>query len=189
MMIVVANLRLEGFFPWIAQWFVRRAHAPETLLAVVVASNAGSAATITGNPQNRMIGGFSGIPDGSIAAALAPAALFGVVVTYGVLRRVHREEFAPGGGVRRDRLAFARPVRRGVPTGPGEAAGAEFRLAAAVQPRSNVPAVLLCKPFIERLPEAREAHRITFGEYARVGVPVSLLTVAGGTVWLLWLRP
>jgi Na+/H+ antiporter NhaD/arsenite permease-like protein len=54
---------------------------------------------------------------------------------------------------------------------------------------SNVPAVLLCKPFIERLPEAREAHRITFGEYARVGVPVSLLTVAGGTVWLLWLRP
>lgn len=110
MMIVVANLRLAGFFPWIAQWFVRRAHAPETLLAVVVASNAGSAATITGNPQNVMIGSFSGIPDGIFAAALAPVALFGVVVTYGVLRRVHREEFASGGGVRRDRLAVARPV-------------------------------------------------------------------------------
>jgi len=32
------------------------------LLAVTTASNIGSAATITGNPENMMIGGFSGIP-------------------------------------------------------------------------------------------------------------------------------
>ncbi len=341
MMIVVANLRLAGFFPWVAQWFVRRAHAPETLLAMVVAvtgvlsalfvndticlvmtplvlaitrqlgrrplpyllavamaSNAGSAATITGNPQNMMIGGFSGIPYGIFAAALAPVALFGMVVTYGVLRWVHREEFAGGGrveipetAVAVDRwllgkslvaaLAMFGAFFAGAPVAVAAmAAGAALLLTRRVHPAavyaeidwpllvlfaglfavlagvektgfdealfagasrlglerlpvlsfvslllsnlvSNVPAVLLCKPFIERLPEAREAwlvlsmsatlagnltlagslanlivaekareaHRITFGEYARVGVPVSLLTVAGGTVWLLWLRP
>ena len=32
------------------------------LLAVAMASNVGSTATITGNPQNIMIGSFSGIP-------------------------------------------------------------------------------------------------------------------------------
>ena len=32
------------------------------LLAVAMASNIGSVATITGNPQNMMIGSFSGIP-------------------------------------------------------------------------------------------------------------------------------
>ena len=38
------------------------------LLAVAMASNVGSVATITGNPQNIMIGSFSRIPYGAFAA-------------------------------------------------------------------------------------------------------------------------
>ena len=45
-----------------------------------MASNIGSAATITGNPQNIMIGSFSHIPYGDFAAALAPVAAAGLVV-------------------------------------------------------------------------------------------------------------
>jgi Na+/H+ antiporter NhaD/arsenite permease-like protein len=37
------------------------------LLAVAMASNVGSAATITGNPQNILIGSFSGISYGTSA--------------------------------------------------------------------------------------------------------------------------
>lgn len=45
------------------------------LLAVAMASNAGSVATVTGNPQNMMIGSMSGIPYSAFARALTPAAL------------------------------------------------------------------------------------------------------------------
>ncbi|MCX6608626.1 MAG: SLC13 family permease, partial [Acidobacteria bacterium] len=64
------------------------------LLAVATASNIGSAATITGNPQNMMIGGFSGVPFALFFAKLAPVALFGVVVAIVLSRWFHREEFA-----------------------------------------------------------------------------------------------
>ena len=50
------------------------------LLAVAMASNVGSTATITGNPQNIMIGSFSQIPYAQFAAALAPVALVGLVL-------------------------------------------------------------------------------------------------------------
>ena len=42
------------------------------LLAVALASNVGSVATITGNPQNIMIGSRSGISCPAFAATLAP---------------------------------------------------------------------------------------------------------------------
>src|SRR5205807_3503315 len=48
------------------------------LLAVAMASNIGSTATITGNPQNMMIGSISKIPYAHFTASLAPAALVGV---------------------------------------------------------------------------------------------------------------
>jgi len=38
------------------------------LLAIPLASNVGSVATITGNPQNMIIGGLSHIPYGTFAA-------------------------------------------------------------------------------------------------------------------------
>ena len=46
-----------------------------------MASNVGSTATITGNPQNMIIGSLSQIPYGSFAAALSPIAAVGLVLT------------------------------------------------------------------------------------------------------------
>ena len=51
------------------------------LLAIAMASNVGSTATITGNPQNMIIGGLSQIPYADFAAALAPVAGIGLVLT------------------------------------------------------------------------------------------------------------
>jgi Na+/H+ antiporter NhaD/arsenite permease-like protein len=64
------------------------------LLAVAMASNIGSTATITGNPQNIMIGSFSHIPYTKFILALGPIALVGLVVTVAFVALLHREEFA-----------------------------------------------------------------------------------------------
>lgn len=341
MMIVVANLRIAGFFPFVARWCVSRAHAPQTLLASVVlvtavlsamfvndticivmtplvlaitqslgrrplpyllavamASNVGSAATITGNPQNMMIGGFSGIPYATFFFKLAPVALFGTLVTFLLLRWLHREDFAdrehveiPDVPVAVDRLLLAKSLTAallmfgalflGAPIAVcAMVAGAALLITRRVHPEevyaqidwpllvlfcglfvvlagvektsldeelfafaatfhleklpvlsfvslllsnlvSNVPSVMLFKPVIQRLPNAEEAwlalsmsatlagnltlsgsmanlivaerardsHRITFWEYTRAGLPLTLITVAAGTGWLLWLRP
>jgi Na+/H+ antiporter NhaD/arsenite permease-like protein len=63
------------------------------LLAVAMASNIGSVATITGNPQNMMIGSFSHIPYRSFAAALAPVAAVGLMLTVAVIALLYRAEF------------------------------------------------------------------------------------------------
>src|SRR5881296_3963805 len=63
------------------------------LLAVATASNIGSVATITGNPQNMLIGSFSGIPYRSFAAALSPVAAVGLVATIAVISLIYRREF------------------------------------------------------------------------------------------------
>jgi Na+/H+ antiporter NhaD/arsenite permease-like protein len=139
MMIVVANLRLSGFFTQESGWVMRRAHYPLALLAAVtavagvfaaflvndaiclvlaplvleltlslrrnpvpyllavaMASNTGSTATITGNPQNMMIGSFSQIPYAQFTASLAPVALVGLVLTFVLIALFHRGEFAGG---------------------------------------------------------------------------------------------
>ena len=136
MMIVVANLRLSGFFRLVAAVVVRHAHGPRMLLAgivavsgffsaffvndtmclvltplvlevtlslrrnpvpyllaVAMASNAGSTATITGNPQNMMIGQLSGIPYRDFAQALSPIAAVSLVFTYFIILFIHRREF------------------------------------------------------------------------------------------------
>ena len=142
-MIVVANLRLSGFFALATAWAARRAHRPLTLLAsvtavagifsaflvndaiclvlaplvleltmaqrrnpvpyllaVAMASNIGSTATITGNSQNMIIGSLSGIPYAQFTASLAPPALIGLTLTCGLIAWLHRDEFA--GGARLD---------------------------------------------------------------------------------------
>jgi Na+/H+ antiporter NhaD/arsenite permease-like protein len=142
MMIVVASLRLSGFFAIATAWVMQRAGKPlillcavtatsgifsaflvndaiclvlaplvleltlrmgrkpvPYLLAVAMASNVGSTATITGNPQNIMIGSFSQIPYTTFALALGPVALVGLVITVGLVALLHREEFAGGGQV------------------------------------------------------------------------------------------
>ncbi|CAH2604287.1 Anion transporter [Rhodovastum atsumiense] len=140
MMLVVANLRLAGFFRLITAWAVRRAHHPLLLLGAIIlvagvlsaflvndtvclvmaplvvevvlhlrrnpvpyviaiplASNAGSVATITGNPQNMIVGSLSQIPYLHFAAALAPVAVAGLVLTLVLVALVWWREFLRGG--------------------------------------------------------------------------------------------
>jgi len=140
MMIVVANLRLSGFFAVATDWVLARATGPYVLLAAIVAisglfsaflvndaiclvltplvlqmalatgrnpvpyllavamaSNVGSTATITGNPQNIMIGSLSQIPYGRFALTLGPVALTGLVLTAALIALVHRRDFAEDG--------------------------------------------------------------------------------------------
>jgi Na+/H+ antiporter NhaD/arsenite permease-like protein len=149
-MIVVANLRLSGFFSLAAAWLMRRARRPFTLLAAVVAisgicsaflvndaiclifsplvleltislgrnptpyllavamaSNVGSTATITGNPQNILIGTFSQLPYVKFALTLAPIAAAGLVVTILLIAVIYRQEF-----VSTDRLPASPPHAR-----------------------------------------------------------------------------
>lgn len=123
MMIIVANLRLSGFFSLATEFVARYAARPiwllvgmvavsgllsaflvndtvclmltpliieitrrlglkplPYLLAVAMASNIGSTATITGNPQNMMIGSFSHIAYGDFTLALAPVAALGLLI-------------------------------------------------------------------------------------------------------------
>lgn len=64
------------------------------LIATATASNCGSVATITGNPQNMVIGALSGISYPAFSAALAPVALFGLVAVIVIIRIVYRAEFS-----------------------------------------------------------------------------------------------
>jgi len=136
MMIVVANLRLSGFFTLVSAGVVRHTHRPLALLcaicvvsgafsaffvndtmclvltplvlevttrlrrnpvpyllAVAMSANIGSVATITGNPQNMMIGSFSGIPYRAFAAALAPVAAVCLAVVAILIVAIYGREF------------------------------------------------------------------------------------------------
>jgi Na+/H+ antiporter NhaD/arsenite permease-like protein len=126
MMLIVGNLRVVGFFDWIAERLIERLRPHHLLptvifssgllsaflvndvvclvmtpfvirlarrlelapapyaIAVATASNIGSVATITGNPQNMLIGSLSGISYVKFAAALAPLAIAGLFVNWGL---------------------------------------------------------------------------------------------------------
>jgi Na+/H+ antiporter NhaD/arsenite permease-like protein len=55
------------------------------LLALAMGANAGSVATVVGNPQNMMIATLGGIPYARFAAALTPVALGSLAITSAVL--------------------------------------------------------------------------------------------------------
>lgn len=268
------------------------------LLAVATAANIGSVATITGNPQNMIIGVASGMPFLAFTAYLAPVALLGMGVIFGVLLLLYREEFAPGPfplaaqgepegegevqwpllrkgmaatGLMLVAFVAGMPVplaaltaaalllitRRVHPeevfhevdwallvffsglfivTGALESLGVSAALFAAVQPVaaggiapltgvsvvlsnliSNVPAVLLFRPFVPSLPNPeqtwlvlamattlagnltllgsvanlivaesarRQGVHLSFGVYLRAGLPVTLLSLLIGALWL-----
>ena len=61
------------------------------LLAVATASNIGSVATITGNPQNMLIGSSSGIPYRDFLLHLGPVALVGLLLDWSVLHWVYKD--------------------------------------------------------------------------------------------------
>ena len=342
MMIVVANLRLSGFFAVANSWVMAHANRPLVLLgavvatsgffsaflvndaiclvltplvleltvalgrrpvpyllAVAMASNVGSTATITGNPQNIMIGSFSHIPYTKFAFALGPVALVGLIVTVALIAIFHRTEFAgtarleapPQSKVNSNRVLMIRallatlimialffagvvPAKAAIIIGAPAATLARRmkswrvyrgdRLVAAADVRrsdfiivagaqhallspdiidavgrlhldqvpllttvtavlsnlvSNVPAVLMLKPFVDALKDhdtawlviamastlagnftvlgsvanlivvqraAASGVAISFWDYFRVGAPLTIITLAIGTLWL-WL--
>ena len=63
------------------------------LVGLVTAANIGSVATITGNPQNMLVGLSSGIGFVDFTLALAPIAVVGLAVAWAVLVVVYRGEF------------------------------------------------------------------------------------------------
>ncbi|MGE5247962.1 MAG: anion transporter [Verrucomicrobiota bacterium] len=155
MMIVVANLRVSGFFGLVSAWAVEHTRHPLALLtaivlvsgffsaffvndtmclvltplvldiverlrrnpvpyllAIAMASNIGSAATITGNPQNMMIGSFSQIPYRTFAAAIAPISAVGLLLTIALIAVAYRREFfgVPRIAVERSRVVVHRAL-------------------------------------------------------------------------------
>lgn len=265
------------------------------LIALATATNIGSVATITGNPQNMIIGIASQISFVNFTLYLAPVALAGFVVILLVMRLiyprvitrtlfVHRAmldakteprllrkcliatglmmmaflvgmpppEAALGGAAlilisrRIDPEAVFREVDWSllvffaglfVVTGALETLGVSAQLFAILQPVaeqgvlaltvvsavlsnliSNVPAVLLFRPFVPQFPNptqawltlamattlagnltllgsvanlivaetaARRGVNLTFGEYLKAGVPITLLSLACGVIWLI----
>ena len=63
------------------------------LLALATSSNIGSSATITGNPQNILIGSLSHVSYGRFVATLAPVAIVALAVNVAVIRWVFRADF------------------------------------------------------------------------------------------------
>lgn len=66
------------------------------LIALATAANIGSTATLTGNPQNMIIGIASGISYTDFAANLAPVALLGLAGVWVVLVLAYPREFRSG---------------------------------------------------------------------------------------------
>ena len=64
------------------------------LIGLATASNIGSVGTITGNPQNMIIGVQSGIPYWSFASHLMPVALLGLVIDFLVIAVIYRSSLA-----------------------------------------------------------------------------------------------
>ena len=136
MMIVVANLRVSGFFRLVNDRIATYVRHPLTLLTTIVlvsgslsaflvndticlvmtplaldlvmqikrnpipyllaiatASNIGSVATVTGNPQNIIIGSLSHIPYSVFATTLAPVAAIGLVITTLLIALAFQSEF------------------------------------------------------------------------------------------------
>lgn len=135
MMVVVAYLKLSGFFALATERIAERFSGPKALLAMTIglsgflsaflvndvvcvamtplvlnlcrrlkrpplpyliglatASNVGSVATITGNPQNIIIGSLSGISYLRFCARLAPIALAGLVLNFLIVAFVYRRQ-------------------------------------------------------------------------------------------------
>ena len=66
---------------------IRRGKLPllPYLVALATSANIGSVATLVGNPQNMIIGHFSRIPFAQFSRSLAPAAVLGLVINFGVV--------------------------------------------------------------------------------------------------------
>ncbi len=149
MMVIVAYLRLGGFFRGLAAWVLARGRSPRVVLATVIvisgllsaflvndvvclalgpvvlrlarrirrhpapylvalatAANAGSTATITGNPQNMIIGALSRMRYASFAARLTPVAVAALAIDYAVIAIAFRR-------------SLGRELEESLPSDPG----------------------------------------------------------------------
>jgi Na+/H+ antiporter NhaD/arsenite permease-like protein len=79
------------------------------LVGLATASNIGSVATITGNPQNIIIGSLSQIAYLRFAARLAPIALIGLALNFAVVAIVYRKVLSDSGRVPRQADESSRP--------------------------------------------------------------------------------
>jgi Na+/H+ antiporter NhaD/arsenite permease-like protein len=71
---------------------LRRSPLPY-LIGLAAAANIGSVATITGNPQNMLIGLASHIPFAAFLGTLGPIALIGLALAWLIIIRLYRAEF------------------------------------------------------------------------------------------------
>jgi len=269
------------------------------LLAVAMGANAGSVATLVGNPQNMLVGSMSGISYTRFAAVLAPVAAIAVAATLVALRLAFRRDLAAGrtGAATPAPRALHRPVLGKVlavtalllialvvgvnPAVAAMIAGALLLITRRIRPArvwvhvdwalltmfaglfvvvrgmeatgwaqrglelvpapahpslaalagvttvisnvvSNVPAVLVLRAWAAShvtpeaawltlamsstlagnltivgsvanlivVEQARDRAHVGFWTYARVGVPLAIVTVALGTLWVAWMtRP
>jgi len=63
------------------------------LIALATSANVGSAATIVGNPQNMLIGIFSGISFVDFSISLIPVSLAGLLIIWVIIKYFYKEEF------------------------------------------------------------------------------------------------
>jgi Na+/H+ antiporter NhaD/arsenite permease-like protein len=68
------------------------------LIALATASNVGSVATLTGNPQNMLVGSFSGITYRSFLLAEGPVAVVGLLCVWLIVWLVYRRSLPPALG-------------------------------------------------------------------------------------------
>ena len=76
---------------------VRRLRLPPVpyLIALATAANVGSVATLTGNPQNMLVGSFSGITYRAFLLREAPVAVIGLALVFAVIWLVYRRRLPP----------------------------------------------------------------------------------------------
>ena len=192
------------------------------LIGLAMGANVGSVLSVTGNPQNMLVGIWSGATFGGFLVHMLPVALGGLALTYGYLRWVYRGELREPFRERLEAVPVAldrHALDLVESDSPWRAATAVSAVMATLSNLiSNVPAVILWRNTVPHLPQAQliwrvvamsstfsgnllligsmanlivaekaEARgaRIGFGEYARVGVPVTLLTLAWGILVLV----
>jgi Na+/H+ antiporter NhaD/arsenite permease-like protein len=80
------------------------------LIALATAANVGSVATLTGNPQNMLVGSFSSVSYRGFLVRQAPVALLGLACVYAVVWLVYRRqlpaEFPVAGGETRQAVHY-----------------------------------------------------------------------------------
>jgi Na+/H+ antiporter NhaD/arsenite permease-like protein len=72
-----------------------RAPAIPLLLGLAISANIGSAATITGNPQNILIGALSGLSFTNFLTAMLPTVAMSLFVAWGMLAWMFRQQLQP----------------------------------------------------------------------------------------------